>query len=181
MRRNSQMPRVRGFLPGRTWPTVLAMTDAPNLQPPREPEIEMIGRIAHEALRIGRGIIWGGGVAAMVYGYQQFVAPYEEAAQSGATESVMPSAMGTVWFTLGIPWILPTCWMLARKNGRIGMLIGYALCWFVPIVLPDDGNYGFILRMFTTGVAFSTLLVWQTLWKLTNPNRQTPQQASGNT
>lgn len=147
------------------------MTDEPMPTPPREPEIEFMGRVLHEALRLVRGAFWVGGVAALVYGYQKFVAPYEDPPVD-PSNAVLPSAVGTIWFTLGMPLVLPTCWLLKKRSACIGMAIVYPLMWFVPMSLPDDSPYGFILRLFTTTVAFSTLLVWRTLWQLTNSNRR---------
>ncbi|MFT4844208.1 MAG: hypothetical protein ACI8UD_003542 [Planctomycetota bacterium] len=145
------------------------MTDEPMPTQPREPEIEFMGKVAHEALRLIRGAFWVGGVAAIVYGYGQFVSSYE-APPADPSSAVYPSALGTIWFTLGLPLMLPTCWLLKKRWAGISMAIVYPLMWFVPMSLPDDSPYGFILRLFTTTVAFSTLLVWRTLWQLTNPN-----------
>jgi hypothetical protein len=146
------------------------MTDEPMPTSPREPEIELLGRVAHEALRLMRGALWVGGVTALVYGYEQYAAPSQNPAMLGVSNPVMPSALGTIWITLGLPLVLPTCWLLKKRWACISMAILYSLMWFVPMNLPDDSPYGFILRFFTTTVALSTLLVWRTLWQLTNPN-----------
>jgi hypothetical protein len=146
------------------------MTDEPMPPPPREPEIEFMGRVAHEALRLIRGAFWVGGVTALVYGYEQYATPSQNPTVVGMSNEVMPSALGTIWFTLGLPLVLPTCWLLKQRWACISMAVLYPLMWFVPMSLPDDSPYGFILRCFTTLVAFSTLLVWRTLWQLTNPN-----------
>ena len=37
-----------------------------------------------------------------------------------------------------------------------------------PIALSDDSDYGYILRLFATLVAFLCLVVWRTLWRLTS-------------
>ncbi|MFT4515819.1 MAG: hypothetical protein ACI91B_004540 [Planctomycetota bacterium] len=146
------------------------MTDEPMPVPPREPEIEFLGRVAHEGLRLLRVAFWIGGAAALAYGYEQFMAPYVDPATSSHSNPVLPAALGTIWFTLGLPLVLPTCWLLRKRWACISMAILYALMWFAPMGLPDESPYGFILRFFTTAVAFSSLLVWRTLWYLTNPN-----------
>ena len=167
MQRSEGVP-VTGFLRDSSSPTVGVMTDEPMPAPPREPEIEFMGKVAHEALRLMRGALWIGGIAALIYGYQKFVEPYATPPNTG---NVYPSALGTIWFTLGLPLVLPTCWMLNQRRVLIGMAVVYAAMWFVPMSLPDDSPYGFILRTFTTVVSFSSLLVWRTLWRLTNPGR----------
>ena len=146
------------------------MTDESIPTPPTEPEIEFLGRLAHEALRLIRGAFWVGGVTALYYGYEQIATPPQTQPMAEVSNPVMPSALGTIWLTLGLPLALPTCWLLKKRWACISMAILYLLMWFVPMSLPDDSPYGFILRCFTTVVAFSTLLVWRTLWQLTNPN-----------
>ena len=154
------------------------MTDAPMSANPREPEIEFMGRVAREALRLMRGALWLGGMAALVYGYQKFMAPYENSPRETGN-AVMPSALGTIWLTLGLPLVLPTCRIMNKPRALIGTGIIYVALWTVPMSLPDDSPYGFILRIFTTVVSFSTLLVWRTLWRLTNPAQPHPTESAG--
>jgi hypothetical protein len=58
-------------------------------------------------------------------------------------------------------------WLFGR--GRwIALAVG-ALLWFAAALLPGEREYGFVLRMFASLVACLTLLVWRTLWRLTQP------------
>lgn len=137
--------------------------------PPREPEIEFMGKVAHGVLALIRVVFFGAGVCAIVYGVQKMGEPPENPPPAlGSTG--LPSAAGTVWLTLGLPLIVRCNWIFTKGATRWVLLAISALLWFAPMGLDDDSAYGYILRMFATLVSFLTLLVWRTLWRLTEPD-----------
>ncbi len=119
--------------------------------PPREPEIEALGRIARRAIRTIRTVLWLGGAVAVGFGL------YQALGQPAAAVS----ARGFVWTCVGLPLLAPVPWLFGR--GRWPALAAGALLWFGPSLLPDDPEYGFVLRFFASLVACLTLLVWRTL------------------
>jgi len=137
--------------------------------PPREPEIEILGMIAHGALALIRVVFFGAGVWAIVYGIQKMREPLLSPGPGLATVA-LPSAAGTVWLALGLPLILRCKWMFTKGALQWSLLVILALMWFVPMGLNDDSPYGYILRMFATLVSILSLLVWRTLWRLTEPD-----------
>lgn len=46
-------------------------------------------------------------------------------------------------------------------------LVAAAALWFSASLLPDDVEYGYLLRVFGSVMACLVLLVWRTLWGLT--------------
>ena len=40
----------------------------------------------------------------------------------------------------------------------------------MPVCFENDSPYGYILRMFATLISFLSMLVWRTLWRLTQPD-----------
>lgn len=148
------------------------MSATPTPGPPREPEIEFLGKLAHGFLAVARFVLWLAGVAAIAYGtcraagiepiFTSFLLP-------DSTSSDQASASSVVWFTLGLPLVLPADWLLTKNRHRIWILIVSALTWFVPMLFGDSSSYGYILRMFATLISFLSLLVWRTLWQLTKP------------
>ena len=130
---------------------------------PREPEIEFLGRIVRIALRGIRVVLWLAGVAGVVVCVQRMVVEGQLA----------PSA---VWLCPGLLLITPIAW---HRGRRLGILLAIgALLWFGPIALPDDTSWGFVLRMFATLIAFLTLFVWHTLWRLTEAPAADPGVAA---
>jgi hypothetical protein len=69
-----------------------------------------------------------------------------------------------VWLCIGLPPLLPVRWLFSRA-GALLVLPGLLL-WFGPGQLSDDSDYGYIIRIFATGVALSVLLVWRTVYRL---------------
>lgn len=125
--------------------------------PPREPEIEFLGRVATRGLVVLRTAFWLAGAVAIAYGaWRALLAPEREGPAS---------ALGPVWVAVGVPLVLPVDWLFGR--GRFAVLGISAALWFLPMLLPDDHRFGFVLRMFATLVACLSLLVWRTLWRLT--------------
>jgi len=143
------------------------MSDAPMPTPPREPEIEFMGKLARCALRIIRAAFFGAGTYAVVFGCQQLFGS-EAAASLPPTQAHWDR--GVVWIALGVPLMLPNRWLFTQSRARIALIVGFAALWFAPVWFANDSPYGFILRMFATLVAFLTMLVWRTLWRLTQPD-----------
>ena len=56
--------------------------------------------------------------------------------------------------------------MLRRSVRQVALLSVSLALWFLPVALGDDSDYGYILRIFATLVAFLSLAVWRTLWRL---------------
>jgi len=148
------------------------MSDAQVPQPPREPEIEFLGKLAHGALVVARIVLALAGIAAICYGCWQ--AYYGSAWPLVAPDSEVPTPAGSspagssiVWFTVGLPLVVPAdCWL--TKNRYRPWLLGIsAVLWFAPSLIGDATQYGYILRMFATLIAVMSLLVWRTLWRLT--------------
>ena len=142
--------------------------------PPHEPEIEALGRVAHGFLWLVRRVLWLAGLCGVgvglchcwleegAYGLWRWL--HGEGA--GLTFRTMPSAHGAVWLCLGFPALLPVDWTFGR--GRWLVLAISAVLWFGAMTLPDDHRYGYVLRIVATFVVAATLLVWRTLWRLTS-------------
>lgn len=126
--------------------------------PPREPEIELLAKLARGGLRTARAALWLAGLAAIAYGLHRTL--FDERA------TTTPSASGTVWLTIGLPLMLRANWLLDASWRRYLLLLSSAVLWFAPMMLTDDSSYGFVLRIFATIVAFLCLVVWRTLWRL---------------
>ena len=132
---------------------------------PREPEIELLGRIATRAIWLLRRVLWLGGVAAVGYGVWRcgadanwsFVAPYSLLSP--------PGAAGFVWLCVGLPLLLPVDWTFGR--GRGPMLAVATTLVLGPSLLPDDRDHAWILRCFAVLIPCVTVLVWRTVWRLT--------------
>jgi len=77
-----------------------------------------------------------------------------------------------VWFCIGIPPLLPIAWLFGR--GRWLMLAVGAAIWFLPMWLPGDHEFGWLLRFFATVVALSVLFVWKTIFALTRKHTTAP-------
>ena len=127
---------------------------------PREPEIEFLGRFATGGLWLLRRALWLAGACAIAYGVWRSL-------QTRVDDSFM-SALGPVWVTLGLPLVLPTEWAFGR--GRRWWLGVSVVLWFAPMLLAGEHAWGFVLRMFATLIAFLSLAVWRTLWRLTHQN-----------
>jgi len=119
-----------------------------------EPEIRFLARLVGVGLRVFRAATIIAGSYSTVHALQGI---------SGNTET----AKFYVWLCIGLPPLLPVRWLFSRY-GAILLLPGLAL-WFGPGQLGDDSNYGYIIRMFATGVALSVLLVWRTVYRLLPP------------
>ena len=139
------------------------MTSDPTA-PPREPEIEALGRAGYAFLWLLRRLFWLAGAIAVTYGIARcsnaewtFTTPFSPTSQ----------VHGFVGLCLGLPLIARIDWWFG-KTRWLALGIAAAL-WFAPSAMRDDHTFGFILRMFATLVACAPLLVWRTLWRLTEP------------
>lgn len=132
----------------------------PTDTPPREREIEVLGRIAHGGLWFLRRVLWFAGAFAVCYGLVR-----TWSADEVATPGTTVPALGFVWICAGLPLLVPVDWLFGR--GRWLALVAGVLLWFGPSMLSADPEYGFVLRFFATLIACVTLLVWRTLWRLT--------------
>ena len=131
--------------------------------PPREPEIELLGKLAHGMLLVIRAALWGGGVFALAQGFQQMVDPEQPDLLSMAAHS----DQGAVWIAVGLPLAVPSRWILTWGRAAKIMLAILAVLWFAPLWLENDSPYGYVLRMFATLISVLSMLVWRTLWRLT--------------
>lgn len=135
---------------------------------PREPEIELLGKIARAGLFALRAAFLLAGVTAIVYGLKRTFAEGDGWAWDTFAWRSTPSASGAVWLTLGLPLAAPAGTLLDRGRAQAVLLTASATLWIAPIALSDDSDYGYILRLFATLVAFLCLVVWRTLWRLTS-------------
>lgn len=78
-------------------------------------------------------------------------------------EALVHAALGC---SFGLPLLLPLLWL---RRLALWLLPLFAVLWFGPIWLPDLSPYGFILRVFATGVAITALVLWNLLLSLTSP------------
>lgn len=138
--------------------------------PPREPEIEFLGKLARGLVQIVRVVLWCGGVYALVYGFQQMLDPAPVKQVPGFESH---SDLGAVWIALGLPLVIPTKWTLQKNRVAMVMLAVFVTLWFGPMLLENDSPYGFILRLFATLISFLSVLVWRTVWRLTQPDSKT--------
>jgi hypothetical protein len=134
---------------------------------PREPEIEFLGKVARIGLAAIRVVFWVAGAGALVIGVVRIVIPEPLFLfDAGPLNEPSRIAQHVVWLCPGLLLVTPVEWTFGR--GRWPMLAASALLWLVPIWLPGEADYGFVLRMFGTLIAFLTLAVWRTLWRLTD-------------
>lgn len=145
------------------------MSNAPLPPPPREPEIEFLGKLARGLVRIVRVALWGGGVYALVYGFQQMADPPTSAALAA---SAAHYDRGAVWIALGLPLVVPTQWLLSKQTSAKVLLAIFVVLWFAPMLLENDSPYGYILRLFATLISVLSVLVWRTVWRLTQPDHE---------
>lgn len=135
--------------------------------PPREPEIEFLGKVVRFGLLALRGVTVIAAICAIAYGFVSFgeIRPFIGGFDGGIPRNALFYAPSVVWFCIGIPPLLPVKWLFGR--GRWPMLaLGVAL-WFGPMWLDCDHEYGWLLRFFSTVVALSVLFVWKTIFALT--------------
>ncbi len=110
-----------------------------------------MARLARRFLWLLRRALWIAGAVAVGYGcWRCFNAPI---------------ATAVVWWCVGLPLLPPTGWLFGR--GRWPALGLGVVLWFAASLLPGDHAYGFLLRVFGSFIACSSLLVWRTLWNLT--------------
>ncbi len=145
--------------------------------PPREPEIELLGKLARIGLFAIRVAMFVAGTAALAYGLTKSLTSGDGWEWLSLEWRARPSAAGAVWLTVGLPLVLPANVLLDRGLPQAALLGLSAVMWFMPWTLGDDSEYGYILRLFATLVAFLCLVVWRTLWRLTTPSLPTPEDA----
>jgi len=141
--------------------------DEPDMNP-REPEIELLGKLARGFLFAARAVFFLAGVTAIIYGSKRTLIQGGGWEWPGFAWRAMPSASGAVWVALGLPLVLRADGVLNRGRTQLALIIASAMLWFGPMWLQDDSAYGYILRLFATFVAFLCLVVWRTLWRLTS-------------
>jgi hypothetical protein len=138
--------------------------NAPLPGAPREPEIELLARIARRGLIAARCVLFVAGLGAIAFAV--IAAGGHAATAPGAEDSAAARvAHHAVWVCAGLPLLLRTDWLLGR--GRLPMLGVGIVLWFGPAAVDGDHEYGFVLRMFASLVACATLLVWRTVFALT--------------
>jgi hypothetical protein len=137
------------------------MTEA--VPPPAEPEVEFLARFARIALLLVRGLLFAIGAVAVVGAIWLTLEPN---AAAGETIAPMPErlAHNSVFVCLGLPLVLPTRWLLARRWMALAL---FAACWLGPMLLEGDHDWGVLIRMFATFVACASVLVLRTLRGLT--------------
>ncbi len=134
---------------------------------PHEPEIEALARVARGFLWGVRRLFWLAGAVAIGYG---LIGLWQK--RTGWSE-VTPGQLhplahvDAVWLCVGLPLLVPVDWLFGR--GRWWALALLATLWFAPRLLGGDDDFGYLLRIFASGVACASLLVWRTLWRLTKP------------
>lgn len=145
---------------------------------PHEPEIEFLGKLVRKALLGFRGAAGLAGVAALVYAAANFVDPpaVEVSTVPDMTPgpvTIHPIAPYFVWLCIGIPPLVPVRWLFGR--GRWPMLLVGLVLWIGPSWLQGDSDYGYIIRFFASLVAVSVLLVWKTVFALTERAANAPE------
>ena len=140
--------------------------EEPDLNP-REPEIELLGKLARGGLFAVRLAFLCAGAASLAYGLKKSLTAGDGWDWQQFAWRSAPSAAGALWVTLGLPLVLPADCLLRRGRAQTALLLTTALLWFGPMALGDDSDYGYVLRLFATLVAFLCLVVWRTLWRLT--------------
>lgn len=139
---------------------------------PREPEIELLGKLARGGLFVIRMAFLAAGLAALGYGLKKTLTTGDGWAWQELVLRDAPSAAGFVWMTVGLPLALPANMLLNRGLPQFALLLTSVGMWFGPMALGDDSDYGYILRMFATLVSFLCLVVWRTLWRLTDATQK---------
>jgi hypothetical protein len=145
--------------------------------PPREPEIEFLGKVVRLLLLAFRAATVGAALVALGYGLIHMADPPRDmSAGTGEIGAPLPIAPYFVWLCIGIPPLLPIRWLFGR--GRWPMLVVGAALWCGPMGLEGDHEYGWLIRFFASLVAVSVLLVWKTIFALTQ-RTDVPDRAGG--
>jgi hypothetical protein len=109
---------------------------------PREPEIELLGKLARGGLFVLRMAFLAAGVAALGYGLKKTLTIGDGWAWGALEFRSTPSAAGFVWMTVGLPLALPANTLLDRGLPQAALLLTSAAMWFGPMALADDSAYG---------------------------------------
>jgi hypothetical protein len=145
-------------------------TETPPVLTPRDPEIEILGKVVRVFLRAARAVL--ALVGAIVIAGSIYVVLHPETVMS-EQEPIPPLpalvAFNLVWWCLGIPFLLPVKFLFGR--GRWPLLVVGGALWFGPMLLEGDHSYGYLIRFFASLVAVSVLFVWKSVFALT---RATP-------
>jgi hypothetical protein len=160
-------PNARRFCGGR-WPTYHPAVPEPSYiaPPPREREMEFLGRLAQKALLGVRVLFWLTGAAALAGAIYITGNPTVTMSEDQPVPPLAQRLASNLTFLcFAIPLLLPVRWLLGR--GRFVALALGGVMWFAPMLLPGDHAFGFAIRVFATLVACAMLLVWWTLWSLT--------------
>lgn len=142
-------------------------TPPPADLPPHEPEIEALARVARGGLWLVRRVFWLGGAVAVGYGAFRSGADAHWTFYAPHSLATPPAATGVTWLCVGLPLLAKADWLFGR--GRLVALALGGVLWFGAALLPEERDYGFVLRLFASLVACLSLLVWRTLWRLTTP------------
>ena len=131
-----------------------------------EPEIAFLARIVRVALLGVRTVTILVGAGAIAIAIHTMLEP--ESAYAGAAAVPPPAeviAHQLTFVCFGVPLLVPARWLFGR--GRWAMLALGLAAWLLPMLLPGDHAYGFVLRAFGSFVAVSILMVWRMLFSLT--------------
>ncbi|MCR9247710.1 MAG: hypothetical protein NXI31_22005 [bacterium] len=139
-----------------------------------EPEIDALGRVAHTALHLLRWIAVLAGILAIAAAGYTVYDPVPVYSDDIPPQSTVIAHQFT-FVCLGLPLATPIVLWIGRL-WPVGLVIGLGL-GFGPMLLAGDHDYGFVIRLFATGVSYAVLAVWRTLVGLTNPNHSSGQAA----
>lgn len=124
-----------------------------------------MGRIAKGGLVVIRSVFWIAGIYAICYGLRLgFMTGPRLWADSAWT---LPSAQGFTFVCAGLPLAVKADWLFGK--GRWLALAASVVLWLGPSWLPGNHDHDYLLRLFATLAATLTMLVWRTLWRLTQP------------
>jgi len=134
--------------------------------PPREPEIEFLGKVVAFMLLAFRAATMCAALVAIGYGMTNIIDPPRYPANlEGLGGEPMPIAPYFVWLCIGIPPLLPVKSLFGRGCWLV-LAISAAL-WIGPGWLEGDHEYGWLIRFFASLVPVSVLFVWKTIYALT--------------
>lgn len=140
---------------------------------PARTELDGLRRVSATFLRVLRvaAIVIGLGAIGFAW-WHGFAEPREPGvAPPDAGEAIAWLGLAV---SFALPFLVPFRWLRDGRS-RLRLLPPFFAAWFLPLVLGDPSPMlGVVLRLFASGIALATLVVWNLLFSLTVPPVNAP-------